>query len=139
MCSLWSANANAKCSVPNGAQILNAEFEMLNEKKKEKVGMEKRNLRSTHRRGSYAKAPAPQSEFASLSIQHSAFSIGATAPRVPHSALAQQAALTPAPQSENSSFSIQHSAFSIGATAPRICACRVAAATGEKCDSREII
>ena len=102
---------NAECSVPYGAQILNAEFEMLNEKKKEKVGMEKRNLRSTHRRGSYAKAPAPQSEFASLSIQHSAFSIGATAPRVPHSALAQQAALTPAPQSNHSAFSISHSAF----------------------------
>ncbi len=111
---------NAECSVPYGAQILNAEFEMLNEKKKEKVGMENKNLRSTRRGGSYAKTPAPKSKNASLSIQHSAFSIGATAPRVPHSALAQQAALTPAPQSENASFSIQHSAFSIGATAPRI-------------------
>ena len=77
-----------------------------------------RKPRSYYRSGS----PAPQSENASFSIQHSAFSTGATAPRVPHSAFSigatapriQHSALGPQPPA----FSIQHSAL---IDAPTIC------------------
>lgn len=77
-----------------------------------------RKPRSYYRSGS----PDPQSENASFSIQHSAFSTGATAPRVPHSAFSigatapriQHSALGPQPPA----FSIQHSAL---IDAPTIC------------------